>query len=204
MVPGFGWQGSDWEGNSGLEAPFLSGDFMSETHYTRTAVALHWLIAALILAGLCMGWTMTEMNFSPLKLRYYNYHKWVGVTVLALALFRLVWRLTHRPPPLLQMPRWQHLAARIAHGLLYVLMLAVPLAGWIYSNAAGYPVVYLGTLPLPNLVDSDKELAAVWVRIHGSLALSLAILTGLHLLAALQHHLLVRDGTLRRMLAWRR
>jgi cytochrome b561 len=175
----------------------------SEAHYTRTAVALHWLIAALILAGLFMGWTMTDMAISPLRVRIYNYHKWVGVTVLTLAVFRLAWRLTHRAPALPAMPRWQRVAAGSSHGLLYVLMLAVPVAGWIYSNASGYRVVYLGKLPLPNLVARDKELAAIWVQIHGKLAMTLAILVALHVLAALQHHFMARDNTLRRMLTWR-
>jgi cytochrome b561 len=176
---------------------------MTATHYTRTAVALHWAVAGLILAGLFMGWTMTDMDISPLRVRVYNYHKWVGITVLSLALFRLAWKLWHRAPPLPAMPRWQQVSAVAAHGLLYVLMLAVPLAGWIYSNAAGFRVVYLGKLPLPNLVERDKELAATWVQIHGKLAMSLAVLVGLHVLAALQHHFLARDNTLRRMLTWR-
>ena len=136
---------------------------MTDPHYTRTAVALHWTIAGLIFAGLFMGWTMTDMDISPRRLKVYNYHKWVGVTVLALALLRLIWKLTHRAPALPAMPAWQRLAARISHGLLYVLMFAVPLAGWIYSNATGYRVVYLGKLPLPNLVERDKELAAAWL-----------------------------------------
>jgi cytochrome b561 len=176
---------------------------MTEPHYTRTAVSLHWIIAGLIIAGLFMGWTMTDMVISPQRLKVYNYHKWVGVTVLALALVRLVWKLTHPAPALPAMPRWQQLVARISHGLLYVLMIAVPMAGWIYSNAAGYRVVYLGKLPLPNLVERDKELAAAWVQVHGSLAMILAVLVGVHVLAALQHQFLVRDNTLRRMLTWR-
>jgi cytochrome b561 len=176
---------------------------MTEPHYTRTAVALHWSIAGLILAGLFMGWTMTDMAISPTRLKVYNYHKWIGVTVLALSLIRLVWKLTHAAPPLPSMPRWQQLAARLSHGLLYVLMLAVPVAGWIYSNASGYRVVYLGKLPLPNLVDRDKELAAAWLQVHGNLAMILAVLLGLHVLAALQHQFIARDATLRRMLTWR-
>lgn len=177
---------------------------MAATHYTRTAVGLHWAAAALIIAGLFMGWTMTEMPISPQRLTTYNYHKWIGVTVLALTIFRLVWRATHRPPQLLPMAAWQRASARIGHGLLYLLMLAVPLAGWIYSNASGYPVVYLGKLPLPNLVETNRELAQVWVQVHGTLALILAISIGLHVLAALQHQFMARDNTLRRMLTWRR
>jgi len=173
-------------------------------HYTRTAVALHWLIAALVFAAVFMGWTMTEMEVSPARLKTYNYHKWVGVTILALAVLRIVWRLTHRAPAMEKMPRWQQLAAHAGHGLLYVLMLAVPLSGWIYSNATGYRVVYLGKLPLPNLVGRDKALADSWHEAHEVLATVLVVVVGLHVLAALQHHFIHKDNTLRRMLSWRR
>jgi cytochrome b561 len=172
-------------------------------HYTRTAVALHWLIAALVLSAVFMGWTMTEMAISPARLKTYNYHKWVGVTVLALAVLRLAWRLTHRPPPLERMPRWQQLAAHGGHWLLYALLLAVPMTGWVYSNATGFPVVYLGRLPLPNLVGRDRELAALWQNVHVALATVLVGVVVLHVLAALQHHFLHKDDTLRRMLRWR-
>lgn len=176
---------------------------MSDTHYTRTAVALHWSIGGLILAALFMGWTMTDMAISPQKLKVYNYHKWIGVTVLALALLRIVWRLTHRAPALPSMPRWQRIAAHAGHGLLYLLMLVQPVTGWIYSNATGYPVVYLGKLPLPDLVARDRELAALWLQVHQTLAIVLAVLVALHVLAALYHQFIARDNTLRRMLAWR-
>jgi cytochrome b561 len=176
---------------------------MTATHYTRTAVALHWSIAGLIFAAVFMGWTMTEMAISPGKLKLYNYHKWVGVTVLALAVVRVLWKLTHRAPPLLPMPRWQQIAAHAGHGLLYVLMLVVPLSGWVYSNASGYPVVYLGKLPLPNLVERNRELAAQWVEVHEVLATALVVLVVLHVLAALQHQFINKDKTLRRMLSWR-
>jgi cytochrome b561 len=177
---------------------------MSDSHYTRTAVSLHWAMTGLILAGLFMGWTMTDMAISPQRLRIFNYHKWVGVTVLVLALVRVIWRLTHRPPALPAMPSWQRRLAKFGHGLLYVLMLAVPVAGWIYSNASGYPVVYLGVVPLPDLVERNKELADAWVQVHGNLAMILAVLIGLHVLAALQHQFIVKDGTLGRMWMWRR
>lgn len=176
---------------------------MSDSHYTRTAVALHWSIAGLVFAALFMGWTMTEMAVSPQRLKVYNYHKWVGITVLALAVIRVLWKLTHRAPPLPTMPRWQQIAAHAGHGVLYVLMFAVPAAGWVYSNASGYPVVYLGKLPLPNLVERDRELAATWLEVHEVLAISLAVLVAVHVLAALHHQFIVRDNTLRRMLAWR-
>jgi cytochrome b561 len=174
------------------------------THYTRTAVSLHWLIAGLILAALFMGWTMTSMEFSPGKLKLVNYHKWVGVTVLALVLLRISWRLTHRPPPLEPMAGWQRFSAHAGHGLLYLLMVAMPLSGWAYSNATGYPIVYLGKLPLPDIVGRDKELGAQLLLLHKTLAIAMAATVALHVLAALQHHFFHGDRTLRRMLTWRR
>ncbi len=173
-------------------------------HYTRTAVGLHWLLAGLILAALFMGWTMTAMPVSPDKLKVYNWHKWLGVTVLALALLRLLWRLTHRTPALpASMPGWQRGAARAGHVLLYLLMIVMPVTGWIYSNLTGYPVVYLGKIPLPDLVERNRELAETWVKVHATLGVVLAVVIGGHVLAALHHQFIARDGTLMRMFAWR-
>jgi cytochrome b561 len=177
---------------------------LTASHYTRTAVGLHWAVAGFIIAALFMGWTMTSMDVSPQRLKVYNWHKWVGVTVLLLATVRLLWRLTHRAPPLVaSVPGWQRGAAHAVHGLLYLLMFVQPLTGWIYSNYSGYPVVYLGKIALPNLVERDRELAATWVQVHGTLAVVLAVLIGAHVLAALYHQLVVRDGTLLRMFTWR-
>jgi cytochrome b561 len=172
-------------------------------HYTRTAVALHWLVAGFIVCGFVLGWVMTDLAVSPLKLRMYNWHKWVGITVLGLAALRGIWRLTHRAPALLPMPAWQKLSAQVLHVALYVLMFLQPISGWIYSNAAGYPVVYLGLIPLPNLVGKDKALAKVMEERHELLGWVLLSIFVLHALAALKHHFVDRDDTLRRMLSWR-
>jgi len=178
---------------------------LTASHYTRTAVGLHWAMAGLILTALFMGWTMTEMAVSPQRLKVYNWHKWVGVTVLLLAVVRLLWRLTHRTPPLAAaMPAWQRTGARLGHGLLYLLLFVMPVTGWVYSNYSGYPVVYLGKVPLPDLVERNRELAAVWLDVHVTLSIVLVVVVGLHVLAALHHQFIARDGTLQRMLAWRR
>lgn len=177
---------------------------LASPHYTRTAVGLHWLVAGLIFSALFMGWTMTAMPVSPQKLKVYNWHKWVGVTVLALAVLRLLWRLGHRPPPLpASIPAWQRNAAHAGHALLYLLMFAMPLTGWIYSNLTGYPVVYLGKIPLPDLAERNRELADIWVNVHATLGIVLATVVAGHVLAALHHQFILRDGTLLRMLAWR-
>jgi cytochrome b561 len=173
------------------------------THYSRTAVALHWLMALLLAAGFTLGATMTDLHMSPRKLRLFAYHKWIGITVLGLVALRLIWRLTHRPPPDEPMPPWQRLAAHATHWLLYALMIATPLCGWLYSSASGYPVVYLKIWQLPDLVHKNKELADILVQVHAILAWTLLWVVVLHLAAALKHHFFDRDATLRRMWSWR-
>jgi cytochrome b561 len=170
--------------------------------YTRTAVSLHWLIAGLMIAAFALGWVMTELAISPLKVKMYNWHKWVGMTVLGLAAIRTLWRLTHAAPPLLPMPVWQQISAHILHALLYVLMFALPFSGWAYSNAAGYPIVYLGLWRLPDLVAKSKPLAAQLLEVHEALGWVLFALVTAHAAAVLKHHLIDRDDTLRRMCRW--
>jgi cytochrome b561 len=167
--------------------------------YTHTAIALHWLLALGLFGTFAMGVYMHELPLSPTKLKLYNWHKWAGVTILALSFFRLAWRLTHRPPVDAPMPEWQRKAAHAAHGLLYVLFFAVPLAGWAYSSASGFPVVWFGVLPLPDFVPVDRDLAEVLKQVHKWLALSMAAIVLLHVAAALKHQFIDKDGLLRRM-----
>lgn len=171
--------------------------------YTTTAIALHWLLAVMILASLAVGLTMTGMPFSPLRLKLYNWHKWAGVSILLLSAVRLWWRLTHRPPIALAMPAWQARAAQAAHAALYVLFFAVPLAGWAYSSAAGFPIVLFGVLPLPDFVPVSRALAATLKLVHTTLAWTLGVVVALHVAGALKHQFHLRDGLLRRMLPGR-
>jgi cytochrome b561 len=169
--------------------------------YTRTAMLLHWLIAVLILGLFGLGIYMADLPLSPQKLKFYSYHKWAGITVLLLALVRIVWRLGHKPPPLpVSQPQWQQMAAHAGHGLLYVLLLAAPLTGWLMSSALGFSVVWFGVLPLPDLIDKNKELGETLKLVHRFLNYGFLALVIGHALAAIKHQWLDRDGTLSRML----
>lgn len=173
------------------------------SNYTRTAIALHWAVSGLVIIALAVGWVMTDMATSPLKLQVFSWHKWVGVTILALFFVRGMWRLTHPVPAPLPMPAWQRLVAHVLHGLLYAMLLLQPLTGWLFSNAAGRSIKYLNLIPLPDLVSKNPSLAPVFKEFHDTGATILAIAIGLHALAALKHHLINHDDTLRRMLRWR-
>jgi len=172
--------------------------------YTGTAIVLHWLLAVLLIAVFLVGLSMTGLPFSPQRVRLYNWHKWAGMVVLMLSAVRLLWRLTHRPPPLpaavrTAMPGWQQIAHRVTHVAFYGLFFVVPLLGWAYSSAAGFPVVVFGVWPLPDFVPTDKALAE-WIKPwHRYAAYALAVLVLLHVAAALKHQFIDRDGLLARM-----
>jgi cytochrome b561 len=180
----------------------MSHDFAPSDDYTRTAIALHWLIALLMVCAFALGWVMTGIHgITPAKLRYYSWHKWLGVTVFGLAVLRVAWRATHRSPALPPgMPRWQRAAARGAHVLLYVLMFAVPLTGYLFSCAANVPVVYLGLVRLPMLIGPDPVMKPVLRGLHVALNYTLAALVVAHVLAAFKHQWLDGDGLLARMI----
>ncbi len=171
----------------------------AHTRYSTTAIALHWLMALLILGSFSVGAYMSDLPFSMTRLKLYNWHKWAGVTILTLAALRLLWRLTHRPPADLAAPVWQKLAAHGAHWALYALFFAVPLVGWAYSSAAGFPIVWFGVLQLPDFVAPDRALAEAIKPWHGRLAYTLAAVVVLHVAAALQHQFIQRDRLLQRM-----
>lgn len=173
--------------------------------YTRTAMSLHWLIALMLFGMFGLGLYMTELPLSPTKLKLYSYHKWAGVTLFLLVLLRLGWRVTHMPPALPPgTPAWQARAAAAGHHLLYVLMIAAPLSGWLMSSAKGFQTVWFGVLPLPDLLAKDAALGDVLLWVHRVLNwLFMAVVAG-HVAAALKHHFIDHDGTLARMWPGRR
>jgi len=168
--------------------------------YSRTAIGLHWLIALLIFCALPLGVYMHDLPFSPGRLKLYSYHKWLGVTVFLLALARVAWRIGHPAPPPAGMPAWQRIASVATHHLLYVLILAVPVSGWLMSSAKGFQTVYLGIIPLPDLLTKDKAIGDMLTTVHQVLNFTMAALVLTHVAAALKHYVVDRDEVLGRMI----
>jgi cytochrome b561 len=173
--------------------------------YSSMAILLHWLLFPMIVVTFGVGLYMSDLAFSPTRIRLYNWHKWAGVTILMLSALRLLWRLANPPPALSArmesvMPPWQRKAHRSTHALFYVLFFAVPLLGWAYSSAAGFQVVWFGVLPLPDFVPVNRDLAdAVLKPAHQVSAFLLAAIVLVHVGVALKHHFIDRDGLLARM-----
>jgi len=172
--------------------------------YDAFAISLHWLLALAILAALGSGLYAASLPVSPARLRWVNWHKWLGIAVLLACILRLGWRVWHPPPPLPQqvaarMAGWQSAAHKTVHGLMYALFFAVPLLGWAYSSAAGVSIVWLGLLALPDFVGVNRELAGSLRIAHQMLAYGLGLLVILHI-AAVFKHVWQRDGVMQRML----
>ncbi|MGQ0457656.1 MAG: cytochrome b [Hyphomicrobium sp.] len=181
--------------------------------YSGAAIAIHWLTALAIAVQIGLAWKMTSMRpGSSFHFALYQWHKSIGVTILVLSVFRLIWRLLHRPPPLpAAMPAWEKRLATASHATLYALLIALPLTGWAMVSASPLriPTVLYGVVPFPHLPVlpdlADKRAAEDALKIVHEIAgwILLALLAG-HIGAALRHHVLLRDDVLIRMLPRRR
>ncbi len=174
---------------------------MSTQHYRAGAKWLHWLIALMVIGMLGIGLYMTGMRISPQKIQLYMTHKSIGLTVLALMLVRVAYRLKNPAPALpVDMPSWQKAASHVSHALLYLLLLAMPISGWLMNGASGFPMKYFGLVRVPDFVARNQESLALFKTIHFYIAWTLIALIAVHVLAALKHHFIDRDSVLRRML----
>ena len=179
---------------------------LKSTDYRWGGIArsLHWLIAALIVTGACIGMIMVELPKRPNIIWVFDLHKSIGLSVLALAIARLLWRLFDRRPREPQMPRWQHWISRLVHGLLYLLIFALPLSGWLFDSASGLRALHwFQLIEIPKLIAPAPDLRDITRLIHQSLFWVLLAALSLHVGAALKHHFIDRDNVLARMLPWR-
>jgi cytochrome b561 len=173
----------------------------TDTKYGLLASSLHWIMAALVIGTLGIGLILEDLGKTPDALKIYALHKSLGVTVLALVVFRGVWRHISKPPAsLVTHKNWEKKLAKIAHIVLYFCMIAMPLSGWIMSSAKGYSVSFFGLFDLPNFVPKDKGLSDTAKEIHEIVSNVLIGAIALHAAGALKHHFIDRDETLRRML----
>ena len=162
---------------------------------------LHWLIVALIIVPVVLANIAEDLPIGPKKIGVYAWHKSFGITILLLAILRLLWRWAN-PTPLLPgtLKPYERVLAHVTHVGLYVLLFAQPLTGWMMTSARGFPVSWFGFLQLPDFVPKDRALYEAMKNTHGILALTLYAIVFLHVAAALKHHFLLKDDVLRRML----
>ena len=167
----------------------------SVERYGQVSRLLHWLMALLILTMIGVGAYMTDLDKEdPLRAQLYTLHKEIGVTLLALAVIQILWILASRPPVLpAALQRWEVILAKSTTGLLYLLMLATPIAGYLMTNTGGKPVSYFGLLDLPALMGENHDLHEFLEEAHGFLAFSMLALVGLHVAGAIKHRLIDRD-----------
>ena len=177
--------------------------------YTAVAIALHWLIAVAIVAMLILGLRMTHGTMAPIdKFKLYQLHKSVGLTILGLAVLRVLWRLAHRPPPLpAAMPAWEKGAAEGTHRLLYLFMTGMPLIGWalVSMSPLSIPTLWFGVIRVPDLsfltaLGSKAVLEPILKALHAYGAYLLIAFLVLHAGAALRHYLVEHDDVLQRMI----
>jgi cytochrome b561 len=177
----------------------------ARTSYTRFAVAMHWIVAAFVFVQYPLGWLMQQIPKQPpgQRAEVFNVHKSIGLTILALMLVRLGWRLAHRPPELPPMAAWQARAAKATHALLYAVLIAMPLAGYLGSVFSGYPVRYFGIV-LPSWAAKNQELKDLMSTVHLTLAYTLAAVFAVHMAGVVKHVVIDDDGLMRRMMWPRR
>lgn len=173
----------------------------SDKRFGFVSIANHWLVALLIIGMLSLGLYMADLPKGSWKGELFGIHKSFGILVLMLGAARIGWRLGNTlPDPVDTTQPWLRKLARRLHLLLLAMMLALPLSGWAMTSAGDHPVSFFGLFTLPPLLAADKDLAKLLINVHSALAWTLIALLVLHIGAALQHHFIARDATLRRML----
>mgnify|MGYP002152392611 FL=1 len=165
------------------------------------AQLLHWLMAVGILTAMVLGWVMVSLPMGVTKFQLYALHKSLGITLLALALLRILWRWVSTVPPLpTEMPSYERALAKATHRLLYALMLLMPLSGYVINSAANFPLNVFGLVQIPNVTPESPFLEAIASNLHLSFFWAFAVLLLMHIGGALRHHFILGDATFSRML----
>ena len=173
----------------------------SDERWGAVSQAFHWLIVVLIVVMAYLGLTMVDLPNTPHKIAVYTLHKSIGISILALVVLRLGWRLyAGRPRELAGIPSWQSRIASATHVALYVLLFAVPLSGWVVNSSTGFPLHWFNLVNLPPIASKSDALHAVVRPLHEWLFWALITLACVHAAAAIYHHWFQRDATLVRML----
>lgn len=175
-------------------------DRFSQQKYTAVAIWLHWLIGIGLLVQLALGLSMVEIaKDTPDRAWYFNLHKSIGVTLALFILLRIGWRLRHRPPPLDRLiPPWQVIASKISHWLLYFCMIAMPVTGMIMSSYSKYGVKAWGFKLIAG--SGDETAREFWLELHEFTADLLMVVIAVHVIAALKHLIIEKNGVFQRML----
>lgn len=169
------------------------------SRYTKVAIWLHWLIGLAVIANIGLA-MLTEGLPRETQRAAMDVHKALGITVLALTIVRILWRLGHKPPPLpASTPAWQKLLSRIVHFLFYALLILLPLSGWVWMSAADRPIDFFGLATIPTIVAPNEGLADVMHDRHEVLGLAMPGLAVVHIVAALKHQFFDRNGLIGRM-----
>jgi cytochrome b561 len=175
----------------------------SATRWGAVAQLLHWTVVVLIMAQFVLGYRAANLPLGLQQLVLLARHKSFGMTILLLAVLRIVWRALSRRPALpAGTKRWEAVATHASHSLLYLLLLAIPLSGWMMSSARSFPVGWFGMFYFPDLVAPGETMFELMQRTHRALTVALLVVTVLHALVALKHHFVARDTVMRGMLPW--
>lgn len=173
----------------------------SNGDWSQTAKIFHWIVVVGVVVMISLGVWAEETPVSPLKFKLFGYHKATGILVLLTMIARLGWRLRNPRPPLPDhMPPWEKRAAEITHWLLYGLLIAIPISGWVMSSAANFPVSMYGLFSLPDLVGPSKALSKAAAQTHHLLLYLVMATLAAHIGAALRHHFMTKDDVLNGML----
>lgn len=172
----------------------------SELNYGLVVRTNHWLSAIIFISLIALGLYMIDLDESDFRNDLYSFHKSMGVVVLALVLFRIIWLKLNPNLESLSENKSEYILSRVVKGILYLALLGMPISGWVLSNSAGYAVGFFGLFELPTIVAENKAIDEIARDVHEIFGLIMIAVILLHIAGSLKHHLVYKDGTLLRML----